>query len=97
VTERTLRLLPFVAAVVLLPLSWLVVRRLVNVTAAAIATLLMALSVALVSFGAEAKQYGVDPLATMLVVWLAARAADAPNDTRAWRRLAVGGIGGLLL
>jgi hypothetical protein len=97
VTERTLRLLPFVAAVVLLPLSWLVVRRLVNVTAAAIATLLMALSVALVSFGAEAKQYGVDPLATMLVVWLAARAADAPNDTRAWRRLAIGGIGCLLL
>src|SRR5690349_4267743 len=97
VSERTLRLAAFLAALALLPVMWVGVRRLGGATMAAIATLLVALSVSLVSFGAEAKQYGVDPLATMLIVWLTARVADTPNDSGAWRHLGFGGVGCLLL
>jgi hypothetical protein len=74
-----------------------VARRLVGAATAAIATVFLALSVALVTFGSEAKQYGVDPLATVLVVWLTLRTVCAPDDPRAWRQLVVGGVAVLLL
>lgn len=97
VSERTLRLLPFVAGVALLPAVWFVARRLANPAAAAVATVLAALSLSLVSFSAEAKQYGVDPAATLVAVWLAANVVAAPDDRRAWTRLGVGGVVCLLV
>ena len=97
VSERSLRVLPFVAGLTLLPLVWHAARRLAGAKAAAIATVLSALSLSLVTFSAEGKQYGVDPLATVMVVWLASRVADAPSDARAWIQLIVGGAGALLL
>jgi len=97
VSERSLRILPFAAGLALVPLVWLVARRLAGARAAALATVFAALSVSLVTFSAEAKQYGVDPVATLLIVWLASRVADAPDDARAWVGLIVGGVGGLLL
>jgi hypothetical protein len=97
VSERSLRVLPFVAGITLLPLVWLVARRLAGVKTATLATVLSALSLSLVTFGAEGKQYGVDPLATLLIVWLASRVADAPSDARAWVHLISGGVGALLL
>lgn len=96
VSERTLRLLPFVAGVGLLAAIWVVARRLAGPTAAAIATLLAALSVTLVTFSAEAKQYGVDPLVTLLAVWLAVRVRDVPANAGRWGQLAAGGVGCLL-
>src|SRR5678815_4879158 len=48
-------------------------------------------------FSAEAKQYGVDSLVTVLIVWLASRVADAPSDRRRWAQLLAGGAAGLLL
>src|SRR5574338_298018 len=71
VSEASLRALPFAAGVVLVPGTWLVMRRVAGATAGALATLLVALSVTLISFSAEAKQYGVDPLASLLAVWAA--------------------------
>ena len=97
VSERSLRLLPFVAGVALVPAIWLVARRLAGAVTAALATVLVALSFALVGFANEAKQYGVDPLATVVVLWLTARVVDAPDDRRRWFQLLVGGIGALLL
>jgi 4-amino-4-deoxy-L-arabinose transferase-like glycosyltransferase len=97
VSERSLRLFPFVAGLALLPLTWLAARRLVSDTAAAVAAVLVALSVTLVTFGSEAKQYGVDPLATIVVVLLASRVARAPDDRGAWGWLIAGGVGCLLL
>ncbi|HEX6050357.1 MAG TPA: glycosyltransferase family 39 protein, partial [Gemmatimonadaceae bacterium] len=92
VNERTLRLLPFLASVALVPAVWLIGRRLAGTTAAAVATALAAISLALVTFSAEAKQYGVDPLCTLMAVGLAARVAAAPEDERRWRQLLAGGV-----
>jgi hypothetical protein len=97
VSERSLRLLPFVAGLALLPLVWVAARRLVSDTTALVATVLVALSVSLVTFGAEAKQYGVDPLATIAVVLLASRVASSPDDRGAWTSFIAGGAGCLLV
>ena len=97
VSERSLRVLPFVAGLALVPLVWIVARRLAGATTAAIATVLVALSVSLISFGAEAKQYGVDPLATAVIALLAARVANTPSDRRVWMQLVLGGVACLLL
>jgi len=97
VNEQTLRLLPFAAALGLVPLTWFAVRRIAGAATGAVATLLVALSVSLVAFSAEAKQYGVDPLATMVIVYLGAEVAAAPNEPRRWRALVLGGAGCLLL
>jgi hypothetical protein len=97
VSERSLRVLPFVAGLALVPLVWLLARRLAGATTGALATVLTALSLSLVTFSAEAKQYGVDPLVTAVIVWLATRVADAPSDRGAWAQLVAGGVGGLLL
>ena len=92
VNERSLRLLPFLAGIALMPATWFVGRRLAGATAAAVATLLVALGATLIAFGAEAKQYGVDPLVMLVVLWLACRAIDAPGDRGKWIQLAAGGV-----
>jgi 4-amino-4-deoxy-L-arabinose transferase-like glycosyltransferase len=97
VSERTLRVLPFVAGVALVPLAWLVARRLAGATTAALAVVLVALSVSLVTFGSEGKQYGVDPLVTVFIAWLTARVADSPDDRTAWLQLVGGGLLALLV
>jgi hypothetical protein len=97
VSERSLRALPFVAGIALVPLTWLVARKLAGAATAAIATVFIALSVTLVMFSAEAKQYGVDPLVTLLAVWLAMRAASASADRSTWLQLALGGVACLLM
>src|SRR6478672_3752118 len=97
VSERSLRALPFVAGLALVPLVWLVARRLAGMTTATLAAVLAALSLSLITFSAEAKQYGVDPLATVVIAWLASRVASAPGDRGRWVELVVGGLAGLLL
>ena len=97
VSEQSLRVLPFIAGVALLPLLWRVARRIAGSSTALIATMLAAVSVALVTFSAEAKQYGVDPLVTLIAVGLAARVLARPDDGRVWTHLVIGGVGCLLL
>ncbi|HEX5072434.1 MAG TPA: glycosyltransferase family 39 protein [Gemmatimonadaceae bacterium] len=97
VSERSLRALPFVAGLALVPLVWLVARRLAGATTAALAAVLAALSLSLITFSAEAKQYGVDPLVTAAIAWFAVRVANVPGDHRRWLRLVAVGVAGLLL
>jgi len=97
VNELWLRAVPFVAGLVLVPLVWLVGRRLAGPMTATLAAVLAALSLSLVTFSAEAKQYGVDPLVTVLIVWFAVRVANVPGDRRRWLRLVAIGVAGLLL
>jgi hypothetical protein len=97
VNELSLRALPFLAGLALVPLVWLVARRLAGATTAALAAVLAALSLSLITFSAEAKQYGVDPLVTALIAWFAVRAANVPGDHRRWLRLVAVGVAGLLL
>lgn len=97
VNELTLRALPFVAGLALVPLVWLVARRLAGATTATLAAVLTALSLSLITFSAEAKQYGIDPLVTALIAWFAVRVANVPGDRRRWLRLMAVGVAGLLL
>jgi len=97
VNELSLRALPFLAGLALVPLVWLVARRLAGATTATLAVVLAALSLSLIAFSAEAKQYGVDPLVTALVAWFAVRVANVPGDHRRWLRLVAVGVAGLLL
>ena len=97
VSERSLRALPFVAGLALVPLVWLVARRLAGATTATLAAVLAALSLSLITFSAEAKQYGVDPLVTAAIAWFAVRVANVPGDHRRWLRLVAVGVAGLLL
>ena len=97
VNELSLRALPFLAGLALVPLVWLVARRLAGGTTAALAAVLAALSLLLITFSAEAKQYGVDPLVTGLIAWFAVRVANVPGDRRRWLRLLAVGVAGLLL
>ena len=96
VSEWSLRAVPFIAGVLLIPAVWVMARRLAGDAVATIATVLASVSLALLSFSVEAKQYGVDPLATVLVVWLAARVVASPGE-RAWGWLVFGGAVSLLL
>jgi hypothetical protein len=97
VNEMSLRAVPFVAGLVLVPLVWLVARRLAGATTAVLAAVLAALSLSLITFSAEAKQYGVDPLVTASIAWFAVRVANVPSDRRRWLRLVAVGVAGLLL
>ncbi|HUQ83517.1 MAG TPA: glycosyltransferase family 39 protein [Gemmatimonadaceae bacterium] len=97
VTEPMLRLFPFIAGVALVPMVWIVARRLAGAAAATLTTVLVALSVSLVAFGAEGKQYGVDPLATVLVISLATRVVARSNDSRSWLTFTTGAIACLLV
>jgi hypothetical protein len=91
VSEASLRALPTLAGIALVPLAWAVARRLSGPMAAALSASLVAVSPALVRFANEAKPYGTDAFATLLLVWAALRLRPGPGATR--DRLVLAGLG----
>ena len=81
--ELAFRLPPFLAGLAALALFPLVARRLLEPRAALVATALAALAVPLVQYAAEAKQYGVDVLGTIIVILVAARWRQHPTAANA--------------
>ena len=81
--ELAFRLPPFLAGLAALALFPLLARRLLEPRAALVATALAALAVPLVQYGAEAKQYGVDVLGTIIVILIAARWRQHPTAANA--------------
>jgi hypothetical protein len=69
--EYALRFVPLVAGLALLPLTWLLARRLLDRPASAVATVLVSVSPALVRYATEVKQYGVDATVAVGLVILA--------------------------
>jgi hypothetical protein len=90
VAEHVLRLPAFVASIAALPLfAWVSIRALTRGAALA-AIALFAVSPALIRYGAELKPYGLDVLATLLI--LAAAIAFERRSNRRWLVLmAIGG------
>lgn len=84
--EHVLRLLPFLAGAAAMVVFPIVARKLVSPWAAALATALFALSPFLIYYSGEFKQYSVEVLATLLIVWLA---ADTLRDGFTRRRMAL--------
>ncbi len=69
--EHVLRLIPFLAAAIVLPLFFLTIRRIAGNSTAVMAIAIMALAEPLVRYCAEAKQYSTDVLWATLVLALA--------------------------
>jgi hypothetical protein len=93
VGERSLRLVPLLAALAALPVFWRVASFYLRGPWLILALLLFCFSPLLIQFSAEAKQYSVDVVAALLALWLAHLARHVPD----WRRAAAVGVAGAAL
>jgi len=91
VNELGLRVLPWLAGMLSLPLFWRVAVRFVSGGAVVAGVAIFTMSPALIWYGASVKQYGTDLAASLILVWLALRFLEHPE-----RRLsaAVAGVTG---
>jgi len=89
-SEAVLRSLSFGFGVGAVILFWFAVRRLVPPATSLVGLTLVAVSPILVYFSKELKQYSGDAFFAVLVVWLAERLKDRP-DNSAWLSLALMG------
>lgn len=96
VGELALRVLPFIAGVLLPWATWKLAARLLEPGAAVLAAALTACAPILVRYSSVAKPYAVDALVTVMLVWLALDAAGEPDRARTWGRLLVAGAVALL-
>ncbi|HEY8106146.1 MAG TPA: glycosyltransferase family 39 protein, partial [Gemmatimonadales bacterium] len=92
VNEYSLRLLPFLASIAVLPLLWLVGRRVMGPPGAAVAVGIAAVSPLLLQYCRQVKPYSLDAVVGLALVWWALDWLDAPSDPRAARRLTLAGV-----
>lgn len=92
--EYGLRLVPLLAGMATLLFGWLLARRWLGPDGGLVALGLLALCDPLVSFAAEAKQYGLDACVTVVLLWAGVRAFQ-DGGRRDFALLAV--LGSLLL
>jgi 4-amino-4-deoxy-L-arabinose transferase-like glycosyltransferase len=95
-SEHSLRFIPLVCGIALLPVAWAAARRLLEPWAAVCSVLLLAVSPLLVWHSNEVKPYIGDALSSAAMLVIALRALEAPADARRWRWLAAGGAVALL-
>lgn len=88
-SEWIFRLFSLVAGVAVLPLFWIVARRLLGPVAALPAVALFAFSRPLIYFASEVKQYSSDAAVAVVVLWVAVWCLDRPIDQR---RLLIGAL-----
>jgi len=89
--EYALRLVPLLAGLTSLPLFYGIIRRCLGPTACVIAMLLFIVLDPLVYYSAESKQYGLDVMFSLAIVWSAMRLRDEPLS--GGRVIAMAGIG----
>jgi hypothetical protein len=94
---KGVRIVPFLGSLLTLPFFYLACRRLIGARGAFFALFLLAISPLAIRHAAEAKQYGFDLLAAVMVLHAAAVYATARNRTLALIWLAVAGSVTLLL
>ncbi|MBA3260738.1 MAG: glycosyltransferase family 39 protein, partial [Gemmatimonadales bacterium] len=92
VNEASLRIVPFVAGLLVPYLVWHVGERLFNRTSTMIAVALAGFAPAMVFYSNEAKPYGVDALVTVGLVLLALPALERPNEQSVWTKLLLAGV-----
>jgi hypothetical protein len=97
VNELALRAFPILAGCLLLVALWMLARRLLDVRYAALCLAFAALSPVLIYYSNEVKPYIVDALVAVALTWISLDVVEAPDSRRAWRRLVVGGVIGILL
>lgn len=90
--ERSLRLVPLLAGLAALGLTWVLARRLLPEVLVPVAVLLVALHPALIYYSNEVKQYSCDVAVVLLLVLLAQNVARRSDDGPPLRRLVLAGI-----
>jgi hypothetical protein len=96
VNELALRAFPLLAGCLLLVGLWMIARRLMGASGAALCLALASLSPLMIYYSNEVKPYITDALFAVVVMWLALDVLDAPDSRRAWVRLAVCGAVAIL-
>ncbi|MGO8746026.1 MAG: hypothetical protein ACLQNE_08550 [Thermoguttaceae bacterium] len=89
--EYTLRLLPFMAGVAVLPLCFLLARQYVNPLGALLALTIVSLCPYLIYYSNEVKQYSLDVLISTMLILYSATMVDAPLRRRGMIALALCG------
>lgn len=92
-SEAALRLIPFLASLVSLPLVWWLAKSILSRPAALFALVLFALGDTLIYYSAEAKQYALDVPAAMVVLCLGQRIRVCGATAR---RLILFGLAGII-
>jgi hypothetical protein len=87
VNEYSMRALPFLAGIGMLPLTYWVTRRLMGAWTAVLATALAAASPLYLQYVRQVKPYTVDGVVTLVLVWLVLDWAAEPTSEVRWRRL----------
>jgi hypothetical protein len=95
VSEYSLRAVPLAAGVLLLLVIWPVARQLLGELPAVVVTALASISLPLIYYSSEVKQYGVDACTTVVLLALVLSVVRHAESSKAWRRLLVGGMLGL--
>jgi hypothetical protein len=90
--EISLRLLPFLCGIALLPLAWAVARRVLAPRFALLALSMIVISPALVRESNNVKQYGWDAAIAALVLLLALRTLQRPSSRGAWTLIVAASI-----
>lgn len=95
--ERALRLLPLLAGLAVVGLTWVLARRLLPDVLVPVAVLLVALHPGLIYYSNEVKQYSTDAFVVLALVLLAQNVASRTDDSPALRRLTLAGIAAVWL
>jgi hypothetical protein len=90
--ERALRLVPLLAGIGVVWLTWVVARRLLPDVLVPVAVLLVALHPALIYYSNEVKQYSTDALVVLGIGLLAQHVGSRVSDGPALRRLTLAGV-----
>jgi len=83
-SDRSLRLAALVAGIGIVPLVYLIAKRLLGSRVALLATGMVALSPSLIYFANEAKQYGVEAFVSCCILYATLRWLDDPSSA-VWR------------
>jgi hypothetical protein len=95
--QRTLRLWPCVASVLILPIFYWAVKPLQRVRTALIATSILALHATLIDYAGIFKPYGTDALLAAMIFGLAALIMRRYSHPGTWPAVLLGGVAGLLI
>ncbi|MCW2725485.1 MAG: hypothetical protein JWN35_2406 [Frankiales bacterium] len=90
--ERALRLVPLLAGLATMVLTWRLAARVVPAVLVPVAVVLVALQPSLIYYSNEVKQYSSDVAVVLVVVLLAIAVPPRAADGRALRRLALCGV-----
>jgi hypothetical protein len=90
--ERALRLVPLLAGLAAMLLTWRLARRIVPAVLVPVAVLLVALQPSLIYYSNEVKQYSTDVAVVLVVLLLAVAVPPRATGGPALRRLALAGV-----